>query len=273
MARSLLRFAKKMVETWGLSGVMFDQATITVHKTSGLCFNPRHSHRPDGQWQSLTDALIGTKEYLRGRFGDEAILADESLWDLATEWTDYTSDWATIGDEHLAPFHMAFPRARQSIKCMGQKAMLNRIFTSGYWIELYLEEGAARLRDYPDLTAYLQSLAEFKKRFARFFNRRDTYLHDMYVEARPAEGAWVRIHHSGNEALVLVTQRDGRATKLDLTLDTRAILGTGPHRVVIYSRTLEERGSRSDDSGKIIAQIDVPAEDFVALHLTPAASR
>jgi len=264
---------KKMVDTWGLRGVIFDQATITVHNTSGLCFNPRHAHRPDGQWQCLTDALIDTKKYFRERFGGEAVLAGESLWDLATEWTDYTSDWAMIGDEALAPFHMAFPRVRQSIKCMGQKAMLNRIFTGGYWIELYMEEGAARLRDYPELTTYLQSLAEFKKHFSRFFNQRDAYLHDMYVQAKPAQGAWVRVHRSGNEALILVTQRDGRPAALDLTVDAREILGDGQYRTKIYSRTLQERGTLSSNAGKITAKIDVPAEDFIALHLTRAASR
>jgi hypothetical protein len=266
-------FLKKMVDTWGLRGVMFDQATVTIHNTSGLCFNPRHPHAPDGQWQCLTDALIGTKKYLRDQFGNEAVLAGESLWDLATEWTDYTSDWAMIGDEPLAPFHMAFPRARQSIKCLGQRMMLNRVFTGGYWIELYLEEGAGRLRDYPDLSAYLQSLAEFKKHFSRFFNKRDAYLHNLFAQATPTDGAWVRVHRSGDEALVLVTHRDGRAENLELTLDARAILGDGPHRAVIYSRTLEQRGSRSDNSGKITANIAIPAEDFVALHLTRGQSR
>jgi hypothetical protein len=270
---SYFDFLKKIVDAWGLRGVVFDQATVTIHNTSGLCFNPRHSHAPDGQWQCLTDALMDTKRYLRDQFGPEAVLAGESLWDLATEWTDYTSDWAMIGDEPLAPFHMAFPRARQSIKCLDQRAMLNRIFTGGYWIELYLEEGAGRLRDYPELSAYLNSLAEFKKHFSHFFNKRDAYLHNLFTQATPADGAWVRVHRSGNEALVLVTHRDGRAEKLELTMDTRAILGDGPHRAVIYSRTLEQRGSRSDDSGKITANIDIPAEDFIALHLVRDASR
>jgi hypothetical protein len=263
-----------MVNTWGLRGVIFDQAVVTVHNTSGLCFNPRHMHHPDGQWQCLTDALIGTKEDLQRQFGNEAVLAGESLWDLATEWTDYTSDWAMIADEPLAPFHMAFPRARQSIKCMGQKAMLNRIFTGGYWIELYLQEGGARLRDYPELTRYLQSLWEFKRRFARFFNRRDAYLHDMYVHVRPAEGAWVRVHRSGDEALVLVTERDGHPAALDLAVAAQGILGAGKHRAVVYSRTLEQRGTlSSDDADKITTHLDVPAEDFVALHITRAESK
>src|SRR6185436_14391291 len=114
---------------------------------------------------------------------------------------------------------------------------------------------------------------EFKKHFSRFFNKRDAYLHNLCAQAIPADGAWVRVHRSGDEALVLVTHRDGRAEKFELTLDARAILGDGPHRAVIYSRTLEQRGSRSDDSGKITANIDIPAEDFVALHLMRGASR
>ena len=246
---------------------------VPVHNTSGLCFNPRHAHRPDGQWQCLTDALIGSKDYLRQQFGDEAVLAGESLWDLATEWTDYTSDWAMIGDEPLAPFHMAFPRARQSIKCMGQRFMLNRIFTSGYWIELYLQEGAGRLRDHPELNTYLQSLGNFKKHFSRFFNRRDAYLHDMYVQVSPAEGAWVRVHRSGNEALILITQRDGHSAALDLTVDAAGILGDGQYTGTVYSRTLGERGTLVDKTGKLTAHVEVPAEDFVALHLTRATSQ
>jgi hypothetical protein len=258
-----------MADTWGVRGTIFDQSLITVHNTSGLCFNPRHAHRPDGQWQCLTDVLIKTKEYFHHRFGNEAVLIGESMWDLATEWTDYTSDWTTIGDDQLAPFHMAFPRARQSIKCTGQRYMLNRIFTGGYWIELYLEEGAGRLRDHPELAAYLQSLSSFKKRFTRFFNQRDAYLHDLYVEATPKEGAWIRVHRSGNEALVLVTQRDGAAAKLRLVIDPRAILGNDHCRAVMYSRDLRPLGTLSAEGGKLSAVVDVPKDDFVALHLTP----
>jgi hypothetical protein len=264
---------KNMATTWVLRGIAYDQATVTIHNTSGMCFNPRHSHRPDGQWQCLADALLDTKKYLREQFGDEAVLAGESLWDLATEWTDYTTDWAMIADEPLAPFHMAFPRARQSIKCMGEKAMLNRIFTSGYWIELYLKEGAGRLRDYPELTTYLQSLSEFKNHFSRFFNQRDRYLHDMYVQAKPTEGAWVRVQRSGDEALILITQRDGRAAKIDLTVDAREILGNGQCHAASYSRKLEKLGTLSGEEGIIKTQVDVPAEDFIALHLTRNKSR
>ena len=260
-------FLKKAVEVWGLRGVMFDQAVITAHNTSGLCFNPRHDHHPAGQWQALTDALIATKQYLRQHFGDEAVLAGESLWDLCTEWTDYTSDWAHIGDEVLAPFHMAFPRARQSIKCMGERAMLNRIFTAGYWIELYMEEGAARLRDYPELTVYLQSLAEFKKRFSRFFNQRDVYLHDMHVQATPAEGAWVRTHRSGDEALILATHRAGRPASLALTLDARGMLGAGERVAVVTARNLEVLSRHAEADGHIRLHVAVPADDFVAIHL------
>jgi hypothetical protein len=259
-------FLRKAVETWGLRGVVFDQAVVTTHNTAGLCFNPLHTHPPDGQQQCMTDALIATKDHFRQHFGDEAVLAGESLWDLCTEWMDYTSDWAHIGDEHLAPFHMAFPRARQSIKCMGQKAMLNRIFTAGYWIELYMEEGAARLSNYPELTAYLQTLAAFKKRFSRFFNQRDVYLHDMYVQAKPAEGAWVRVHRSGNETLVLATHKDGAPTSLELKLDVAGILGAGRRRAQVWSRALQSLGETSG-SGEITLRLDIPADDFVAIHL------
>ena len=263
-------FIRRAVEQWGLRGIIFDQAVVTVNNTSGLCFNPRHAHSPDGQWQCLTDALVGTKEYLRRQFGDEAVLAGESLWDLSTEWTDYTSDWATIGNEELAPFHMAFPRARQSIKCMGQKPMINRVFTAGYWIELYLEEGAARLGSYPELTAYLKTLAAFKKRFGRFFNQRDAYLHDMYVRATPGRGVWARVHRSGDEALVLVAQRDGRPEAIDLTVSAGDILGGGRHRAILYSRTLQRLRAVPETGSEIRARIDLPVDDFVAIHLTAA---
>jgi len=260
-------FLKKAVEIWGLRGVMFDQSVITVNNTAGLCFNPLHAHRPDGQFQCLTDALIATKAYFRQHFGDEAVLAGESLWDLCTEWVDYTSDWEHIGDEHMAPFHMAFPRARQSIKCMGQRAMLNRIFTAGYWIELYMEEGAARLGNYPELSAYLKTLAAFKKRFTRFFNQRDAYLHEMYVETAPAEGAWVRVHRCGDEALILATHRDGQKTALQLTLDVAGMLGAGERRAQVWSRTLRELGNGVGRE-TICVPLDIPAEDFVAVHIS-----
>ena len=93
------------------------------------------------------------------------------------------------------------------------------------------------------------------------------------MQARPAEGAWVRVHRSGNEALVLVTQRDGRPEALDLTVDARGILGDGAYRAVMYSRNLEKRGTLSGDAGRITAHVDVPAEDFVSLHLTRASSK
>ena len=67
------------------------------------------------------------------------------------------------------------------MKVNDQKTLINRVFTAGYWLDMMLEDGIGRLRDYPELMEYPESLSRFKRRFLQFFEKRDAYLHDMQV--------------------------------------------------------------------------------------------
>jgi hypothetical protein len=209
------------------------------------------------------------RERLVERIGDDVTISGEGQWDVATEWMSFTWDWLQFKDEDVAPFQMAFPRARQAFKCTDKNTLINRLFTAGYWLDVYLEEGGGRLKDYPELTDYLKSLAAFKKQFVQSMGRRDTYLYDLYVQATPDDddGAWVRVHRSGKEALILATHRDGAAASWDLEIDLKGILGEGEKKVEVWSRTLEKLSSRSARD-QVRIRLDIPAEDFVAVHVS-----
>jgi hypothetical protein len=53
----------------------------------------------------------------------------------------------------------------------------------------------------------------------------------------------------------------------------QGILGPAHHKAVVYSRRLEQRSTLSVDTNKLTVHMDVPEEDFVAVHLTPAGSK
>jgi hypothetical protein len=247
---------------WGYHGFFFDVSM----PVGGLCFNPLHKHHPAAQGDQLAEVLGGARRSLGARFPD-AVVTGEGQWDVATEWMDFTWDWAQFTEaEEMAPFHMAFPKARYCAKTNEERALINRIFASGNWLDLYLEDGGGRLRDYPALAGYLGSLAEFKKHFVNFFSRRDAYLHNMFVKVEPANKPWIRVHRSGNEALVMVTQAAGKAADFDITLDVRGILGRKGESATTWSRGLKKLASvPAGDEARL--QVHVPAEDFVAIHL------
>ncbi|MBI3942350.1 MAG: hypothetical protein HY326_05000 [Chloroflexi bacterium] len=265
-------FVRQMAETWDMHGLMFDQSCSVRDgmNFNGLCFNPLHAHRPDEEGQYLADILFETRRWLAEQFPD-AVVAGEGQWDHTTQWMDYTWEWLTFDEEEIAPFHMAFPRARTCIKCSHQRSLINRIFTAGYWLEFYLEDGMGRLADYPELAAYLRSLADFKAHFLPLFSRRDFYLYNLHTQVTnmstgDPENAWVRVHRSGQEALILVTHKQGKETRLDLEVDLAAILGPGHHRVTVWSRTLQPLAS-SIASNQMALTVEVPAEDFIGIHI------
>jgi hypothetical protein len=128
------------------------------------------------------------------------------------------------------------------------------------------EDGGARMGSYPELSAYLASLGAFKKHFLKFFSQRDAYLHNMFAKAEAvgnAETAWVRVHRSGDEALVLVTDAHGAETKLDLALDMQNILGRPAKSVKVWSRTLECLTTTRETR----INVHIPREDLVAIHV------
>lgn len=249
---------------WGFHGIFFDQSMAVA---GGLCFNPLHTHPVPAEGALVSEVLDETRRSFAARFPD-AVVTGEGQWDVATQWMDYTWDWAEFkaAAEEMAPFHMAFPKARTCAKAADDRSVINRIFAAGYWIDLYLEDGGARLRDYPELAAYLATLAKFKKRFVDFLGRRDAYLHDMFVQAQPAAGVWARVHRSGNEALVMLTHANGKAAECDVTLDVQGILGRAGQQATLWSRELKELSALpATDRTKL--RVRIPAEDFVAIHL------
>ncbi|MFH1568734.1 MAG: DUF6259 domain-containing protein, partial [Gemmatimonadota bacterium] len=133
--------------TWGYRGYMFDCSCVPFH----LCFNPLHDHGPAEPNNEMLAIFRETKAFLLERDGDRAVMSGEGLLDAYTEVMDYTWIWHRFGDEDYAPFHMAFPRARDCMKVNDRKTLINRVFTAGYWLDLFLEDGSGRLRDYPEL--------------------------------------------------------------------------------------------------------------------------
>ncbi|MHB9038442.1 MAG: hypothetical protein ACYC64_17460 [Armatimonadota bacterium] len=251
---------------WGCHGMLFD---VSCTFGWGLCFNPLHSHRPDEEMTCLNEVLSKTRSLLQERFGSDAVVVGEGQWDAATQWADYTWDWVPFKGEEFAPFTMAFPRARRCCKCSDDKSLINKIFASGYWLDLYLEDGGARLGDYPELTDYLASLARFKMRFVNTLGKRDAYLHDLYVKADSVDGVWVRTHRNGSEALIMVTHEEGKTFSTDLTIDLKSMLGEGKKSVEVWTRDLQMKTSISATDSATL-QLEVPSEDFVAVHITAA---
>lgn len=245
---------------WAYHGFMFDQSM----PGPGLCFNARHNHPPDAEGVLLADVLQTSRQELGRRYPD-AIVSGESQWDHTTQWMDLTWEWTEFraDSEEMAPFHMAFPRARFCAKTNDKRSLINRIFASGNLLDVYLEDGGGRLGAYPELTNYLTTLAAFKKNFLMFFSRRDAYLHNMYVKVQPDQNAWVRVHRSGNEALVMATMANGAEADLDLALDVQGILGHPAKRLTVWSRDLKRL--TTTDQTKI--KVHVPREDFVAIHV------
>jgi len=263
--KAFFQLVEQVSEEWGCRGLMFDQS---MECGEALCFNPHHGHRPDETITILAETLAEARRRLAEKFGDEAVLSGEVQWDASTEWMNYTWDWFCLeADEFMAPFFMAFPRARQCLKCTDYRPQINRIFASGYWLDIYLEEGGARLGDWPELTAYLASLAVFKQRFSPFFNRRDFYLYTLGTRCSN-EGVWARAHRCGDETLVLACQAEGHAVDVDLELDPAILIGRADARLTVWSRTLEKLDAR-DAAGPCQVKLTIPAEDFVALHVRP----
>ena len=262
---AFLELVDQISEEWGYTGLMFDQSFECVP----LCFNPLHAHRPGERLQLLNQVLAEAKRRLTARFGAEAVLSGEGQWDAATEWMNMTWDWFVFeADEPMAPFHMAFPRARQCMKCSDHLPQINRIFTAGYWLDLYLEEGSARLGDYPDLTKYLASLAAFKARFSRFFNERDFYLHTTGTRVLTEKPLWVRGHRSGNETLVLATSPEGEAQAAEIELTLPELIGSDSAMLTVWTRTLVRQEPLVSSSPARV-RLTIPANDFAAVHVAP----
>jgi hypothetical protein len=251
-------------------GILFD---ISQPSVLGPCYNPQHNHRPDGEGDHTLEVVAKTKKILVQRFGDQGTFTGECQWDAATQYMDYTWDWLRLGDvEKTAPFYMAFPHARRCYKCDDHKSLINRIFTSGYWLDAYIKDGGARLGDYPELTQYFRSLAAFKEHFVKCLSQRDTYFYDMYVQIEGGKNAWVRTHRSGDQALIMVTEADGNDASYKLTIDVEKILGAGERKVEIWTRTLKKLSSQTAN-GNVTLQVNVPKEDFMAIHLLPVENK
>jgi len=265
--KAFLELVDQVSEEWGCRGLMFDQSMA-----GGLCFNPRHDHRPGETATLLSNVLAETRAMFQQEFGEHGVLSGEAQWDAATEWMDFTWDWLCLAEEeYMAPFHMAFPRARQCLKCTDYIPQINRIFIAGYWLDLYLEDGGARLRDYPALTRRLASLAEFKSKFSRFFNRRDAYLYTLAARCRNDAQVWVRGHRSGDEVLVMVADARGEAKTVNVELNIEELLHTRRGPLTVWSRTLECL-TTLDARGIVEIELAIPRDDFLGLHLCPAAS-
>ena len=73
----------------------------------------------------------------------------------------------------------------------------------------------------------------------------------MFVKVEPGNQPWIRVHRSGNEALVMVTQAAGKAADFDLTLDVRGILGRAGKTATVWSRGLKQLASvpAADETG------------------------
>lgn len=255
-------FLDEHIEAWGYAGLMFDQSL----ECNYICFNPLHDHRPDQITTILSEVMAETRRRLAARCGTAAALSGEAQWDAATEWMDFTWEWTCFDTrEELAPFTMAFPRARQCLKCTDYLPQILRIFIGGYWLDLWLEEGEGRLPDYPELARFLPTLATFKARFSRFFNQRDAYLHTLGTACADAN-VWVRGHRSGDEVLVLAADADGAEKTVEVTLDVRELLGGARGRYTVWSRSLE-RLAEGDASEKVHLMLNIPSMDFVAVHL------
>lgn len=262
--KAFFQLVEQVSEEWGYTGFMFDQS----FETMPLCFNPLHAHKPDQRTQFLNEVLAEARRRLAAKFGPAATLSGEAQWDASTEWMDMTWDWICFeANEPMAPFHMAFPRARQCSKCTDDIPQINRIFTAGYWLDLYLEEGGARLGDYPELTKYLASLAAFKARFSRFFNQRDFYLYDMGARCPADQPLWIRSHRSGDEVLVLVADPAGKARNEEVELELPTLIGRDAATLTVWSRTLEQKASFTSSSpGRV--KLAIQANDFMAVHVT-----
>lgn len=263
--REYTSFLHEFSEKWGAISIGFDQSFPIG---SGLCFNPAHHHnKPDDYCQLMTEMLRKTHQYFKSR-NPKGIMEGECQWDNSTQWQELTWDWLVMGDEEeTAPFQMAFPKSRSCVKAINSISCINRIFTAGYWIDLYINDGGVQLGSYPELTKHLSSLAAFKKKFIKFFCRnRDAYFHNMYVETDKPEGAWVRVHKTGNEALIMVTEKDGKETDINLTIDLKSILEEGQKELTVYSRTLQKLNVlKANDKAEL--KIHLPKEDFVGIFI------
>ncbi len=266
--KAYFAFLDELIATWEYTGLMFDQSL----ECNYICCNPLHDHRPDAITTQLSEVMAETRRRLAARYGGEAALSGEAQWDAATEWMDFTWEWTCFETQEVsAPFTMAFPRARQALKCTDYRPQIVRIFIAGHWLDLWLEEGQGRLTEYPELSRFFASLAAFKERFSRFFNQRDAYLHTLGT-ACPDASVWLRGHRSGAETLVLAADADGAAKMITATLDVPTLLGCRQAHYTIWSRTLTQLGE-GEATGSVTLTLDLPAEDFVAIHLTPLGTR
>jgi hypothetical protein len=264
-----------MARDWGFRGLLFD---VSFDWVGDLCFNPLHEHdNPDQDPQCLADAMRESREQLVRQFGpDDVVFSGECQWDVATEFQDLTWDWATIGDQgsvedHIVTeaFDMAFPRAKSCTKCTTERNQINRVFASGRLIEMYLEEGTGRLGDYPELTAYLQTLLAFKRRFVDCLARREAYLRDMFISLTPAQGIVARTHRHRDQALVMVANVSKSPISVQFTLDLGQMLGSAKQKLEAWSRELKHLSTTVAALSATLA-LDIPAEDFVGVHITAA---
>jgi hypothetical protein len=184
---------------------------------------------------------------------------------VISQFQDLTWDWGVVNIEEA--FDMAFPRSKTCTKCTGERNQLNTVFASGRLIDLYMEEGAARLGKHPQLTAYFQTLAAFKKKFANCLARRDAYLRDLFVELEPSHATTsARVHRHGDEALVMIVNTAAQGLALRAKIDLNGLLGAGKCRIESWSRT-GERVSASESENTAVVDLKIPPEDFVGVHV------
>jgi hypothetical protein len=265
--KSLFAFVDKLVRDWDADGLMFDQS----FSTGELCFNPLHDHKPSDYLKNL-ELVLREIKFLITRSKKDGLLGGEGHWDKSTEWMNFTWDWYEMTpEEPAAPFHMAFPQARTMIKCSTDISHINRLFTAGYQLDLYLEEGSGRLSSYPELSEYLQSLFRFKSRFRRFFDSREEYLYTEHIHCSRTS-AWYRSHKHGDEFLVLITARDGSADRFNLEIDVEAMTGKRHVRIEEWSRELRLLHTASYSAHAELT-VEVGHNDFTALLCSPAAGR
>lgn len=266
--KAFLQLVDQVADEWGCTGLIFDESFPCFTP----CFNPLHEHGPAGGSQELNEVLAEAKRRLAARFGKDAIISGEGQWDSATEWMDMTWDWICFeSDEPMAPFHMAFPRARACMKCTDDIPQINRIFTAGNWLDVLLEGGLGRLGDYPELTRHLASLAQFKARFSPFFNQRDVYLHTLGTRNLGSKPMWLRAHRSGGSALVMAASPDGQARQnAEVELNVPELLGADVKAALtVWTRKLEQSSSQTAD-GLVKLPLSIGPNDFVAIHVEPA---